>query len=335
MLPPAPVLAERPVQDPLRIDPPGLVLNFAAGGQHPADPRAGFEASIDEMAPAYRGRRGGEAGERRARALEEDHPFRELAARRGRCGASELIGGSHSHEEPNIGPRRFEEARQPPVGPRSGFVPDEPGRCEVLPDQGADLVDQSPRRPQPVQESPRRLDPGPVMAGGAEPFGHERLSEIVAENREHECVVVLAAVTKPRCPVESQHGVAPYVALGMPARILGHTDECLDLREEPHEARLSKEVEAGGGAYPEEQMLAKLREHALRRQLREVEPTGKSQELGVGIQLEAGDELRRAKAPQGVFREMRGIGDAEPPRGEVLPAAVGIEDFGREWIISY
>ena len=204
----------------------------------------------------------------------------------------------------------------------------------MVPDQGADLGDQPPRRPQPVQEALRRLDPGPVMAGGAEPLGHERLAEVVAEDREHERLVVLAAAAKLRGPVEGQQGVAPYVALGMPARVLGRADERLDLREEPHEAGLPEEVEADGGAHPEEQVLAKLREHALRSELREVEPAGEGQELRVGIELEAGRELRRPEPPQGVFREVRGVGDPEPLRRQVLPAAVGIEDFTRDRIVA-
>ena len=217
-LPRPPVFAERPVQDPLRVGPPGLVLDLAAGGQHPSEPRAGLEAPLDEMASAHRGGADREAGEGRVRAFEEDRPLRELAARRSRGGAPEVVGGRHPRQEPKVDPRRFEPAREPPVGSRPGVVLDEPGGREVIPDQGADLIDQPPRRPQPMQEPPRRLDPGPVVAGGAEPHGHERLAEIVAEDREHERVVFLAAAAALRGPVEGQQGVGPYVALGMPAR---------------------------------------------------------------------------------------------------------------------
>ena len=331
---PGPGLAERPVEDPLRIGPPGLVLYLAADGEHPAQLRTGLEASRDEVAPTYRGTWGDEAGQGRARSLQEHRPFPELATRRGRGGASELVGRGHSREESKIGSRCFQATRQSSIGSRSGLVSYEPGGCEVVSHERADLVDQPLRRPQPAEETSRRFDPGPVVAGRAELFGNERLAEIVAENREHERFVVLAAAAKIRCPVEGQHGMAPYVAFGMPARILGHADERLDLREESHEARLAEKVEADGGAYPEEQVFAKLREHALRCQLGEVEPAGKSQQLRVGLQLEAGGELCRSKSPQGVFREVRGIRDAKPLRGEVLPAPVRIEDFAGERIVA-
>ena len=331
---PGPGLAERPVEDPLWIGPPGLVLDLLAGGEHPAQLWTRLEASGNEMAPADRRHEGGEAREGCARALEEDHPFPELAARRSRSGASELVGRGHSREESKIGSRCFQAPRQPSIGPRSGLVSYEPGGCEMVSHERADLVEQPLRRPQPAEETSCRFDSGPVVAGRAELFSNERLAKIVAENREHERFVVLAAAAKIRGPVEGQHGMVPYVAFGMPARVLGHADECLDLRKESHEARLAEKVEADGGAYPEEQVFAKLRKHALRCQLGEVEPAGEGQQLRVGLQLEAGGELRRSKSPQGVFREVRGVRDAKPLRGEVLPAVVRIEEFAGERIVA-
>ena len=143
--------------------------------------------------------------------------------------------------------------------------------------EGRDLVDQPPWRPQPAEEIPRRLDPRPVVTGSAKPLGDRRLSEVVTKEREHERLVVFVATPDLRPAVEGEQGVAPHVALGMPTRVLGHADERFDFRKEPHETGLVQELEADGGSLPEQEELAKLSEHPLRCQLREVEPTGKGQ----------------------------------------------------------
>ena len=173
------------------------------------------------------------------------------------------------------------------------------------------------------------------MTGRAEHLGDQRLPEIVAEDREHECLVVRVAAAKIRRAVEGQHGVDPHVALRVPARILGYADERLDLGKEPHETGLPQKLEAKGGPYPEKQMFAHLRKYPLRRQLPEVELTAERQQLAIRLQLEAGRELRRSKSPEGVFREMQGVGDAEPPGGEILPAAVWIEDLAGERVEAH
>ena len=201
--------------------------------------------------------------------------------------------------------------------------------------EGRDPFDQPPRRTHPVEESTRRLDARPVVAGRAKRVGDRRLSEVVAEDREHERLVVFVAAAQLRPPVEGEQGVPPHVAFGMPARVLGHADERLDLREEPDEARRAQELAPDGRPHPEQEELAELPEDPFRRELREVEPPGEGQQLAVGLQLEAGRELRGAKPAEGVFRELRRVGDAELPRDEVLPASVRIEDFTGEGVETH
>ena len=330
-----PVFAEDPVQDPVRIGPSGLVLDLSAGGEHAAHARTGRETSGDEVAPENRRRKRSEAREGRVCPLEENGRFRELAAYRGRGGASELVGGGDPHEQVQIGARRLEAAPKSPISLRSRFVLDVPGGREVFSHEGCDPVDQPTWRPQPAEEIPRRLDPRPVVTGSAKSLGDRRLSEVVTKEREHERLVVFVATPELSSAVKGEQGMAPHVALGMPARVLGHADERLDFRKEPDESRLVQKLEADGGSLPEQEELAKLSEHPLRRQLREVELTGKGQQFAVGIELEAGCELRRPKAPQGVFREVRGIGYAEPSRGEVRPPPVRVENLAGERIEAH
>ena len=140
-----------------------------------------------------------------------------------------------------------------------------------------DPIDQAPWRPQPAEETPCRLDPRPVVTGSAKPLGDRRLSEVVTKEREHERLVVFVPAPELRPAVEGEQGVAPHVALGMPARVLGHADERFDFRKEPHETGLVQKLEADGGPHPEQEELAKLSEHPLRGQLREIELTGEGQ----------------------------------------------------------
>ena len=273
--------------------------------------------------PCTAGAGAARAGQRRARARQEHLPFPEFPGEGRRRGAPEVVGGGDPRQEFQAGAGRVEAPREAAVCPRPRLVADEPDGRQVIPHQGAHPIDQAPRRPQPAEKAPRGRHPRPVVAGRAELLGDERFSEIVAEDREHERFVVrVAAAAKLHRPIEGEQGVGPYVALGVPARVLGHADEGLGFREVPHEAGPPEQIEADRGPRPEEQELAKLRERPLRRQLPEVEPRGQRDQLAVGPKLEAGRELRRPEPAQRVLREVRRIGHPEPLGGQVRPPAV-------------
>ena len=179
-------------------------------------------------------------------------------------------------------------------------------------------------RPQAAQESPRRGDALPVVTGGAQVPGDDRLAEVMAEGREHEGRVVAGRRCEAPRRGRGRAWCAPHhVSFRMPARVLGDSDERIDLREETHEPGLAEEGEADGGQCSEDQRLADFRVDPLRGQFGEVEPASEADQLVVGLEFETGRELRGAKSPERIIGELIGIDGPEPPRREVRPPAMG------------
>src|SRR6185369_43834 len=90
----------------------------------------------------------------------------------------------------------------------------------------------------PVEETLRRGHARLFMPAGAQPaidkFSCSRLTEVMSERREHHRYLsrIRKIVDQPTRSIQHQFRVYKNISLGMPLRILRHSNQTLDLREE-------------------------------------------------------------------------------------------------------
>ena len=315
--------------NPVRVLPVLFVLHFPAAFQQYGEIRPRRQAAGHEVAPHDHVPRRPLRDEVAARLGEE-----RLSRGRVACGpgAPQVIGLCDPDQERERHPGRVELSGEAPVAPGGRPVPDEESGGEMVQDQGAHPPDEILRRAQALEEGARRLDSALGVLRGADPArgihtGGERLAEVVAERRQHQGEVVVAPVAKPRRFVHHHEGMHPHVALRMPLRVLGNSDQGPELGKEAQQAARLEEPEARGGAAALEQHLAKLPEDAFPRYLAERRPGAERHQGGIRVHLEPGDELRHPQRPQGVLGEGARIRGAEHSELEVPPPSEGIDDL--------